>query len=88
MATHAVESARSAKPAKSASSNPQVLEAVQAAYDSRSGAGVMLLPLKRSPQTERQRAFVRSFVSAVRAARRYTNDLEMSDSGGMPRGYL
>ena len=67
---------------------PAVLEAVQGAYDSRSGAGAMPSPLKRSPQTERQRGFVRSFVSAVRASRRYLNDLEMSDSGGMPRGYL
>lgn len=67
---------------------PAVLEAVQSAYDSRSGAGAMPSPLKRSPQTERQRSFVRSFVSAVRASRRYLNDLEMSDAGGMPRGYL
>ena len=67
---------------------PAVLEAVQSAYDSRSGAGAMPSPLKRSPQTEGQRSFVRSFVSAVRASRRYLNDLEMSDAGGMPRGYL
>eukprot|EP00964_Phaeocystis_antarctica_P077492 scaffold48111_cov72-Phaeocystis_antarctica.AAC.5 len=67
---------------------PAVLEAVQLAYDSRSGAGAMPSPLKRSPQTEGQRSFVRSFVSAVRASRRYLNDLEMSDAGGMPRGYL
>ena len=65
-----------------------VLAAVQAAYDSRSGAGTMPTALKRSPQTERQPGFVRSFVSAVRAARRYQSDLEMHESGGMPRGYL
>ena len=45
-----------------------VLDAVQRAYDSRSGAGAMPSALKRSPQTERQRALVRSFVSSVRAA--------------------
>ena len=45
-----------------------VLEAVQTAYDSRAGADAMATQLKRSPQTEAQRSFVRSFVSAARAA--------------------
>ena len=45
-----------------------MLDAVQRAYDSRSGAGAMPSALKRSPQTERQRALVRSFVSSVRVA--------------------
>ena len=35
-------------------------------------------------QTEPQRKFVRSFVSSVRASRRYDNDLDMQ-SGGMPK---
>ena len=64
-----------------------VLDAVQTGYDSRRGAETMPSTLKRSPQTEPQRKFVRSFVSSVRASRRYDNDLDMQ-SGGMPKGYL
>jgi hypothetical protein len=66
---------------------PAILEAVQAAYDTRTGAEAMPAALKRSPQTEPQRKFVRSFVSAVRASRRFDNDLDMQ-AGGMPKGYL
>ena len=64
-----------------------VLERVQTGYDTRAGAGQMRGPLKRSPQMESQRQFVRSFVRAARAARRLDNDVEMV-SQGMPRGFL
>ena len=64
-----------------------VLDEVQAGYDSRTGADAMPSALKRSPQTLPQRKFVSSFVSAVRASRRYDNDLDMQ-AGGMPKGYL
>lgn len=64
-----------------------VLSLVQAAYDSRSGADTMPSELKRSPQTPAQRQFVQSFVRAVRAARRYDNDLEMK-ANGMPGGFM
>ena len=64
-----------------------VLDQVQAGYDSRTGADAMPATLKRSPQTLPQRKFVTSFVSAVRAARGYDNDLDMQE-GGMPKGYL
>ena len=65
-----------------------VLSLVQAAYDSRAGASAMPGQLKRSPQTEAQRRYVTSFVSSVRAARRYESDVAMAEEGGMPRGYL
>ena len=63
-----------------------VLSTVQAAYDSRVGAAGMPSQLKRSPQTEAQRRFVRSIVSSFRAQRRFDNDMEMVDAG-MPRGF-
>ena len=65
----------------------QILSTVQSAYDSRAGASAMPGALKRSPQTEGQRSFVRGFVSAARAARRYDNDLAMRDAG-MPGGFV
>ena len=65
----------------------RVLQRVQAGYDSRVGAGAMAAALKRSPQTEEQRQFVRAFVRAVRAARRFDGDVAMAD-GGMPRGFM
>ena len=43
-----------------------VLDSVQAGYDSRTGASAMPGALKRSPQTDAQRQFVRSFVGEVR----------------------
>lgn len=45
-----------------------VLDSVQAGYDSRTGASAMPGALKRSPQTDAQRLFVRSFVREARAA--------------------
>ena len=66
---------------------PAVLERVQRAYSSRAGAGAMREELQRSPQTEAQRQFVRAFVSAVRASRRFENDIKMKESG-MPAGYM
>ena len=45
-----------------------VLDAVQGAYNSRAEAGTMPSALKRSPQTDEQRAFVRGFVAKVQAA--------------------
>ena len=42
-----------------------VLEIVQTAYDSRVGASSMPGALKRSPQTDEQRQFVRKFVARV-----------------------
>ena len=45
----------------------EVLDVVQAAYSSRLGASTMPGQLKRSPQTEAQRDFVRAFVGRVRA---------------------
>ena len=65
---------------------PEVLRLVQAAYDTRAGAGTMPGVLKRSPQTEEQRRFVKGFVSAVRASRRLDNDMDMK-AAGMPGGY-
>ena len=64
-----------------------MLAKVQSAYDSRKGATDMPGQLKRSPQTERQRQYVRAFVSSVRAARRYASDVAMQEAG-MPRGFL
>lgn len=64
-----------------------VLRAVQAGYDTRTGAGNMPAALKKSPQTEQQRRFVKSFVSSVRSAARYENDVKMQ-AQGMPKGYL
>ena len=46
-----------------------VLQTVQAAYNTRAGASTMPGQLKRSPQTEAQRCYVKAFVSSVRAAR-------------------
>lgn len=46
-----------------------VLDIVQQAYSARAGAANMPAALKRSPQTELQRDFVRRFVQNVRAAR-------------------
>jgi len=43
----------------------QILGLVQAGYDSRAGSESMPLGLKRSPQTEGQRDFVRGFVAGV-----------------------
>ena len=51
------------------------------------GATAMPSTLKRSPQTEPQRSLVRTFVSAVRAAKRLDADLQMK-AGGMPGGYM
>ena len=45
-----------------------VLDAVQNAYSSRLGAEHMQVGLRRSPQTDEQRAFVGSFVERVRTA--------------------
>ena len=45
----------------------EILEIVQAAYSSRLGASTMPGQLKRSPQTDAQRACVRAFVDRVRA---------------------
>lgn len=64
-----------------------VLAAVQTAYDSRVGASGMPGSLKRSPQTEGQRRFVSAFISALKAARRYENDVGMMNAG-MPKGFL
>ena len=64
-----------------------MLQTVQEAYDSRVGAGSMPSGLKRSPQTEAQRRYVTSFVSSVRAARRYVSDVAMQEAG-MPKGFL
>ena len=64
-----------------------VLDLVQSAYDTRRGAAAMQTELKRSPQTEPQRQFVRSFVRSVRTQCRYANDLSMKD-GGMPAGFM
>ena len=65
----------------------QILRLIQAAYDTRVGASSMAGALKRSPQTEAQRSFVRSFANAVRAARRLENDQAMV-AQGMPKGFL
>ena len=65
----------------------QVLDAVQGGYDTRAGASKMGGALKRSPQTEPQRGFVKSFVNAAKAARRFDNDQAMAE-GGMPTGFL
>ena len=46
-----------------------VLQCVQTAYDTRAGASAMPGALKRSPQTDAQRQYVKSFVNSVRAAR-------------------
>jgi len=46
-----------------------VLSFVQNAYNTRLGAGDMPLGLRRSPQTEQQRLFVREFVSLVHNAK-------------------
>lgn len=64
-----------------------VLQRVQQGYDTRRGASTMPAGLKKSPQTEAQRQFVKSFVRAVRAARRFDNDRAMA-SHGMPKGFL
>ncbi|KAL9180243.1 hypothetical protein ACHAXT_008213 [Thalassiosira profunda] len=50
-------------------SSTEVLDWVQRAYDSRSGAKDMREGLKRSPQTEQQRQFVRDFVALVHEER-------------------
>jgi len=68
-------------------SGDAVLSAVQAAYDTRSGASAMPGALKRSPQTEAQRQYVKSFVSSVRMQRNYANDMAMLE-GGMPKGFI
>lgn len=44
----------------------QILEWVQGGYDTRAGAQAMHQALRRSPQTEEQREFVREFVTLVK----------------------
>jgi len=50
-------------------SSKEILDWVQGGYDTRSGAESMGEGLKRSPQTEQQRWFVREFVNSVHAER-------------------
>jgi hypothetical protein len=49
-------------------SSNEILDWIQLGYDARSGAESMHDGLKRSPQTEAQRHFVREFVRAVHTA--------------------
>ncbi len=50
-------------------SSREILNWVQRGYDTRLGAESMREGLKRSPQTEQQRLFVREFVDLVHAER-------------------
>lgn len=47
----------------------EILAWVQGGYDTRAGAKAMHRGLRRSPQTEQQREFVREFVTLVKAAK-------------------
>ncbi len=51
-------------------SSQEILAWVQGGYDTRAGAESMHRALKRSPQTEQQRQFVREFVTLVNDAKR------------------
>ena len=63
-----------------------LLQTVQEAYELRAGAAGMPPALKRSPQTEPQRKFVRSIANNVRARRRFEADMQMVRAG-MPKGF-